>query len=68
MNASTRRRRRVVYKTPGRECPHADRGCCPKCRGPHHVTKFPSRDEWKQKLALGEVKTLAKRLPYVNQL
>lgn len=25
---------RLVFKTPLRECSHADRGCCPKCLDP----------------------------------
>lgn len=28
------KRKKVVYKTPGRECAHADKGCCPKCIDP----------------------------------
>lgn len=28
------KRKKVIYKTPGRECAHADRGCCPKCIDP----------------------------------
>lgn len=24
----------LVFKTPGRECAHATRGCCPKCLPP----------------------------------
>ena len=27
-------RPKVVYHTPGRECAHADKGCCPKCLDP----------------------------------
>lgn len=27
-------RPKVVYDTPGRECQHADRGCCPRCFDP----------------------------------
>ena len=38
-----RRRRKVIYKTPGHECQHADRGACPLCRSAHHTTmKSPS--------------------------
>lgn len=28
---SRHKRKRVVFNTPGRECPHADKGCCPQC-------------------------------------
>lgn len=24
-------RPKVIYNTPGRECQHADKGCCPRC-------------------------------------
>jgi hypothetical protein len=26
--------RPLVFKTPGRECAHATKGCCPKCFDP----------------------------------
>lgn len=25
----------LIYKTPGLECQHADKGCCPRCRNVH---------------------------------
>jgi hypothetical protein len=28
------KRQRVNYNTPGRECAHADKGCCPRCIEP----------------------------------
>jgi hypothetical protein len=24
-------KKKLTFKTPGRECPHADRGACPRC-------------------------------------
>lgn len=27
-------RKQLVFKTPERECAHADRGCCPQCLDP----------------------------------
>jgi hypothetical protein len=36
------RRKQLVFKTPERECAHADRGCCPPCLNPmrHMGTLF----------------------------
>jgi hypothetical protein len=31
--------RRIVYDTPGRECRHADDGCCPRCFNPFATTR-----------------------------
>lgn len=30
-NKKARRRKPVIYHTPGRECAHANKGCCPRC-------------------------------------
>lgn len=40
----------VTYHTPGRECVHADRGCCPACYKPmiRHL-RFTSREPLPQK-------------------
>ena len=35
----------VIYHTPGRECSHADSGCCPSCMtGRPRVTLFGKAD------------------------
>jgi hypothetical protein len=31
--------RRIVYDTPGRECKHADDGCCPGCFDPFRMLR-----------------------------
>lgn len=36
--------KKVSYRTPGRECPHADSGCCPQCLRPcERNIRFTSR-------------------------
>jgi len=33
----------VVFHTPGRECAHACKGCCPSCMSPRVFRRFVAR-------------------------
>lgn len=35
-----KKRPKLVFKTPGRECQHADRGMCPRCLNPLTPRKY----------------------------
>ncbi|UOF81199.1 hypothetical protein [Caudoviricetes sp.] len=39
--------KRVVFRTPGRTCSHADQGCCPRCFDP--MGRLKSTKEFQQK-------------------
>jgi len=38
----------IIYHTEGRECMHADKGCCPLCLDPMHVPSQERRDYLKR--------------------
>lgn len=38
-----KKKKLIVYHTPGRECAHADKGCCPTCFSPQVFRRFISR-------------------------
>lgn len=42
--------KKVIYRTPGRECSHADRGCCPKCFDPAGILKSTREFRIKKRL------------------
>lgn len=42
-------RKQVIYNTPGRECAHADKGCCPACLNPMAALSYTpggALDSW----------------------
>jgi hypothetical protein len=41
MGHKGRKRPEVRYDTPGRECAHADKGCCPRCMGAEGTKRIP---------------------------